>query len=517
MTPSDLQPHVAARGLLRAALWALLLAVVATTKTDPDLWGHVRFGMDIIESGTPRLAETYSFTSDREWVNHEWAAEVMFGAAYLTAGSAGLIAVKVLVVLGVLLLLNRLLRLEGVSVPRQRDLLVAAAVVTTIEQAHHVRPQIFSLLFFAAMLSVLQLARRDSRCLLALPVVFALWTNFHGGWIVGGGILVLWTAGLAFSRPPDVRAVAWHLAAGAASLAATLVNPHGIGLITFLRDTVGFGRADISDWQPVYALEPQIAVLWVLTAALAAMGLYTARQRGLLTPERLLVVIALGIGSFRVNRLIAFFAIATLFLLGQALASRLPRFVPTAASTPRPRAAMAAAAVAVLLLAGAGRFFAASAGCIRVDPRTTAAPGAIEFMRNTGREGRLVVWFNWGQYALWHLAPNLRVSMDGRRETVYSASMQDRHLRFYFDAPGGAALPAELKADYVWLPEDLPAASRLVEEGWPKLYAGDGSVVFGRPSGDAPAVTRAAVADVRRTGDGFPSESPAAARCFPGP
>jgi len=502
--------------VLRAALWALLLAVVATTKTDPDLWGHVRFGIDIIESGTARLAEMYSFTSDREWVNHEWAAEAVFGAVYLAAGSAGLIAVKVLVILGVLLLLNRLLRLEGVNAPRHRDLLAAAAVIATIEQAHHVRPQIFSLLFFAALLSVLQLARRDARWLMALPALFALWTNFHGGWIVGGGILILWTAGLAFSRPPDARAVAWHLAAGAASLAATLVNPHGIGLLTFLRDTVGFGRADITDWQPVYALEPQIAILWVLTAALAATGLYTARQRGLLTPERLLVVAALGIGSFRVNRLIAFFALATLFLLGRAVALRLPGFEGAAAAPARRGTSAAAVAVAVLILAGASRLLSTAAGCIQVDPRTTPAPGAVEFLKNAGREGRLVVWFNWGQYALWHLAPDFRVSMDGRRETVYSASMQDRHLRFYFDAPGGAALPGELKADYVWLPEDLPGASRLTEEGWPTLYAGDGSVVFGHPTRHPQS--RAAAVAVSRTDDAISGLGATAdRRCFPGP
>src|SRR5687767_8868160 len=151
--------------LLRAALWLILLSVVASTRTDPDLWGHVRFGIDILRTLTIRQADGYSFTSDREWVNHEWAAEAVFGGAFTAGGGAGLVVLKVLIVFGVLALLNAMLRREGVEAPRQRDLLIAAAVITTIEQAHHIRPQLFSLLFFAALLCCLQLARRNLRYL----------------------------------------------------------------------------------------------------------------------------------------------------------------------------------------------------------------------------------------------------------------------------------------------------------------------------------------------------------------
>jgi hypothetical protein len=74
----------------------------------------------------------------------------------------------------------------------------------------------------------------------------------------------------------------------------------------------------------------------------------------------------------------------------------------------------------------------------------------------------------------------MRISMDGRRETVYSPDLQERHLRFYFDAPGGATLPADLAADYVWIPRTLPAVHRLDANGWRRLYEGEQSVIFGR-------------------------------------
>ena len=36
-----------------------------------------------------------------------------------------------------------------------------------------------------------------------------------------------------------------------------------------------------------------------------------------------------------------------------------------------------------------------------------------------GLSGNLWTSFDWGEYAIWHFGPVLRVSIDGRRETVY--------------------------------------------------------------------------------------------------
>src|SRR5262249_41907500 len=133
------------------------------------------------------------------------------------------------------------------------------------------------------------------------------------------------------------------------------------------------------------------------------------------------------------------------------------------------------------------------------DSRWTPEPGAVAFLNAQPPQGRVLVWFDWGNYALWHLAPRMRISMDGRRETVYSPALQNRHLRFYFDIPGGSSLPADLAADYVWIPRTLPAVRRLEQEGWQRLYEGEQSVIFGRlPSSQSTApVTLASAAQTR--------------------
>ena len=44
---------------------------------------------------------------------------------------------------------------------------------------------------------------------------------------------------------------------------------------------------------------------------------------------------------------------------------------------------------------------------------------AVQRLRVAGAEGNLALPLEWGGYALWHLAPRIKVSLDGRFATVY--------------------------------------------------------------------------------------------------
>jgi hypothetical protein len=61
----------------------------------PDLWGHVRFGQDLWQTGRIVREDIYSYlTGDQVWINHEWLSEAIFYFAFAAAGSVGLIAFK---------------------------------------------------------------------------------------------------------------------------------------------------------------------------------------------------------------------------------------------------------------------------------------------------------------------------------------------------------------------------------------------------------------------------------------
>jgi hypothetical protein len=478
----------------------MLIAVIVFTRTDPDLWGHVRFGLDMLRDHVLPAGDPYSFTSDLVWTNHEWAAETLFAAAFSFLGPTGLVLVKLAVIGGTLLLVNAVLRLDGVRSGRRRDWLSALTVVTTVQQTHHVRPQIFSLALFALVLGILVVAaaRRRHMWLLAVPVIFGVWANFHGGWIVGGGVLVLWLIGTALTNAQGRRDAAVLVSIGVASLAATLLNPYGFGLWRFLFDTVGTKRAEITEWQPVYALDATVWALWLLTAAAAAAGMI--RQRQSPDAKRIIVVAVLGVAAFFVSRLLGFFALGTMMLLGPALMRAAAIDAPHAAATPAAR--RVGIAISTAMIVAALTAIAVNVACISIDTRNAPEADAVSVLKNARDGNRLLVWFDWGEYAIWHLSPAMRVSIDGRRETVYSASMQNRHLRFFFDAPGGSDLPREIGADYVWIPAWLPAARRLRTSDWSVLFDGPTSVIFARP-GLRPNRMTAAIPTPAR-------------RCFPG-
>ena len=120
--------------------------------------------------------------------------------------------------------------------------------------------------------------------------------------------------------------------------------------------------------------------------------------------------------------------------------------------------------------------------------------------------GRMLTYFNWGQYAIWHVPRGVKVSMDGRRETVYSEAMISGHLRFYAAPESSVSFAEGLRADYAWLPVRSLAAEVLKQRGWSIAFEGDQSTILVSPqqSGGGRFVQPVYV-DL------------AARRCFPGP
>ena len=65
----------------------ILAPAIVLTRADPDLWGHLRFGLDMLSQHTLPSVDVYSFTQDVPWINHEWLSELIMGVAYRIGGS----------------------------------------------------------------------------------------------------------------------------------------------------------------------------------------------------------------------------------------------------------------------------------------------------------------------------------------------------------------------------------------------------------------------------------------------
>ena len=86
-------------------LLSVLLVIVvsalamAPNVADPDLWGHIQFGRDVL--ATQQIADTtsYSFTAQGyRWINHENLSEIVMALVADTAGPVGLMLGKFLMI-----------------------------------------------------------------------------------------------------------------------------------------------------------------------------------------------------------------------------------------------------------------------------------------------------------------------------------------------------------------------------------------------------------------------------------
>jgi len=270
---------------------------------DPDLWGHLRFGLDTWFTHTVSAIDPYSFTQDRPWVNHEWLSELQTAVAYRVAGVAGLSVLKGALVFSALWMVwNTLGGADFIA----RIISLGLVVLGTGSVTSTLRPQLWSLLSMAILCLIL---RRGGRRRIALPALFALWANVHGGWVVGFGVLGAWAAADVLS---DRRGTVGWLLTGIASALGTLCTPYGLSLWRFLMDTVHVTR-DISEWQPLFAV-PTMNWLPIVATFLAACWLIRSIERQRWPTAAALIVLAYG--TWRVSRIGPLFAVAAAMLLG---------------------------------------------------------------------------------------------------------------------------------------------------------------------------------------------------------
>jgi hypothetical protein len=416
--------------------------------TDPDLWGHLRFGLDLLQTGRLPTVDPYSFTQDVPWINHEWLSEAIFAAAFRTAGVFGLLIVKGLALATAAWLLAAVARRAD---QRLRWWLLAISLVGLTPAAVTFRPQLWTILALAFLCRTLSVGRS----LKWIPVVFAVWANLHGGWIVGVGLSGLWVAGRAIDTR-SLRAVLPAALASAAGIVATLINPYGWRLWMFLMSTVRLNR-NITEWRPLWE-QPDLShgALW---AAMVLVLTTTAVMRWRsLTWATVLPVVWLGASSLLVDRLSPLFCEVALLATAQAWRRLTPHNL-LGVMVRRPRGALLIDALAVTIVWTLNAI--APARCLAVAYEGSPDLVAASALGSPTVRGRLVLPFDWGEYAIWHWGPRLRVSIDGRRETVYTEATVGLQAAIVAARSEGIDYINRVRPEYVWLPK--PSAVRTAE------------------------------------------------------
>jgi hypothetical protein len=426
----------------------VVVALLLHTTADPDLWGHLAFGRQTLTSGLART-DAFSYTAPGAPVlNHEWLSDVITYALFQFAGPLGVVALRLGLLAVMLGLVVSAVRHEGGD-GLTAALVAALVIVGGFPWFVTARPQLFTFACLAAFLvAVARADAGDPRPLLLTPMLTLVWVNLHGGVVAGLALLVCWAGlrlaqlgarGLGVPIPaalargtPTPRTMALIGIVLALQVAAALVNPWGAGLWRFFAHTLAVRRVEITEWQPV-ALTNFGDLLGLLVLVTMALPMVVGRHPR--DPVHALLLAILVTAALGARRHLA------LAVIGEAVLG-----APYAAAVFRQRVArqptgrlgralpgITLALAGVLVSVGLPR-----AGCIVVEPGTVPR-AAVEYLKAAGVEGNLAVLFDWGSYAIWHLAPRLRVSIDGRREAVYSPAQLEENAAFLYGWPGWRA------------------------------------------------------------------------------
>lgn len=518
-------------GRLRLRLWdlsvvalvvATLVFVFSLTKADPDLWGHLKFGQDLWRTGQIVRADSYSYlTGDRPWINHEWLTEALTAVAYAAADGTGLVVLKVLLVLATASLVYTHLCRRGLTTIGAGILLLYVWLLI-LPWLGSLRPQLLTYLCFAVALLVIDRAEREGarRLWLAVPL-FAVWANLHGGFAAGAAALLLWAAARFLIPWLQVDRSQWHPTADArailpplgAALAATLANPYGVRLWGFLRTAV-VSRLEIAEWNPVEVASIEGVAHFVVLAPAVAGWLWSRRER---RPALFALFAGLAILPLVARRNTPLFALATLVLAGEHIADVCERAATRTIGAGAPATPGVRRLAAAVFGVGALAMLVTSAPHFRrVDVEPSYYPvQAVALLRASGVTGNLAIFFDWGEYALWHVSPRMRVSMDGRRETVYSDAAYRENMAFTF---GTGEWDAVLRAqvDAALVSKRFPTYNLMkLKPGWTLVYEDEISALFapaGSPYLDELRPLAAAAAKADAAGAGQPG---GAVRSFP--
>ncbi len=172
-----------AKVLMVISLFAFIFVSAHTAIHDLDIWLHLKAGEVILEGQAVPAQDIFSFTMQgKPWVDHEWLFQLVSYLVYSRWQADGLIFLQsIIIVLAFFILF--LIGYKTMGSYLEPAILTALVVYASMSR-FNIRPDIFSLLFFALYLYILKFHSQTKWAWLLVPLQ-VLWVNFHGYFFLG--------------------------------------------------------------------------------------------------------------------------------------------------------------------------------------------------------------------------------------------------------------------------------------------------------------------------------------------
>jgi hypothetical protein len=452
---------------------------------DPDLFWHIRGGLDILEKGKIVLADSWNYLYEgKVWVNQQWLVEVILALLYKIGGISAIFYFKgVIAALAAFFIIRSVDRKDPVI-----PFLTAGIIIILIARYFLMRTQLFSFIFLAALIFLLEKSKPSKR-ILPILILFALWANIHA--FFGLGLLVLGVhtctvlfidflkdkkATVVFEKENLISAVSIPLCAF-----VTLINPFGIkiwqtagSLFSQRQETL------VSEWLPVwkYPVESNL-MFFIYFGLLIFLGVVFSNKIKL---RHLAISIPLVIFGFYSVRILPFSVVATAPLFASLLEglfetsnleeSRLKRFYPYA--------------LVFLIALSMGSLSYRVTKPVTIPDRVYREDypvGAVSYLKENGLKGKIWNEFDWGGFIVFS-SKDFKTAIDGRTAVLLFPPGYLEEWRDNVNAkPGWRERLEKGSPDFILLYQDDFLAMELAQGGdWQLLYSDEISALFGRKS-----------------------------------
>lgn len=480
------------------SIFDLIVATVFCTMilADPligcfDIFWHLRTG-DLLLSGVFPTTDIFSYTAyGKPWILHEWGSQVIFALIYNAFGFSGLIVLKSFVyALMYGLMFNLLLRKDtNIFISLGFTLLLVLGTAG----AWTVRPHMFTNLFLVILFRIFVEFndRGNPRILRWLPLLFLIWINLHGGYIIGFIFLAACTGAKLVTgflkTTPDPKIflsqakalIAW----GLISFAACFINPATWKGVMYPLMYIG-GQMDSRMIQEWAAPAIHTDVHFFIYTALVILGIMFLRKIQPLHEIFLLTTFIFL--AFSAIRHMAVFAIVATPMLAALWQEHLTRFFHllkaayvnhrmhhwlqilsdylTSRSlwfnTMEQHLRCHVLAVTVIaIMAGLSVTFPDKLN-IGLD-RTRYPVEIAEHIRSNPVQGNIFNQYGWGGFLLWAL-PDHKVFIDGRMD-VYKKEISVPYKTFINLEQGWEDIAEEYDIQHILAGKDQPISRFIIQ------------------------------------------------------
>jgi hypothetical protein len=478
------------------AIIGAVFIIALAPRIDTDYWWHLKVGQYIANHHVVPSHDFMSFTMvGHSWTDHEWLAELALFGLYRLGGLWGPDVFFAILITATFSLLY--LNITQRNIHRVLATFIVAMAFMASSASWGPRIQMVTLFFLAAYGLILQrfAQTRDRRLLVALPLLMLVWTNLHGGFVLGLVIVTLNLAGEWLNRVTR-REGAWErddlkvlLYALIAAAAITIVNPNGVRQLLYpLTFVLPNAYTNLIEESASPNFHMPVMMVFEAMLLLLVTSLLITRER--LNWTHLFVIVAFTHLAFSQVRNVAVWSVVVTPLLAyyiQATGPRLKELFPQFSYRRRPVAGRTGQILNLVLLlmvlvvyVGEGTHFI-NRQTMRTAETSAYPTRAIAYLQHHHLPQRVFVSYGWGGYLLWHLFPTYRDYMDSRADTLYNKSILNGYLSLYAASPAWRSTLQTYRIQDVLVEPGAPIAQVLAgDKQWRLAYHDGGSVLYVR-------------------------------------